>query len=99
VSRRPQCGRYLTLDNLSALAAARDDPHTFVGDAKGFTVIDEVQKAPALFAAIKHAVDERREPGRFLLTGSADVFMLPDAAESRSQGSAHGHNEALLRAA
>lgn len=75
-------GCYLTLDNLSALAAARDDPHGFVGDATGLTVIDEVQKAPDLFAAIKHAVDARRQAGRFLLTGSADVFMLPDAAES-----------------
>jgi predicted AAA+ superfamily ATPase len=45
-------------------------------------VIDEVQKASALFPAIKRAVDRDRSPGRFLLTGSANVLMLPKISES-----------------
>ncbi len=45
-------------------------------------VIDEVQKAPELFPAIKIAVDRDPRPGRFLLTGSADVLALPTIAES-----------------
>ena len=45
-------------------------------------MLDEVQSAPALFHAIKREVDRLPVPGRFLLTGSANVFMLPTAAES-----------------
>lgn len=75
-------GRYLTLDDATVLAAAQADPMSLVAQHDGLLVIDEVQKAPQLFAAIKHRVDRRRQPGRFLLTGSADVFMLPTAAES-----------------
>ena len=45
-------------------------------------IMDEIQKAPALLPAIKLAVDRRREPGRFLLTGSADVLALPRVSES-----------------
>lgn len=45
-------------------------------------MIDEVQSAPALLPAIKQEVDRRPVAGRFLLTGSANVFMLPNAAES-----------------
>ncbi|MDB5967582.1 MAG: hypothetical protein JWQ90_32 [Hydrocarboniphaga sp.] len=75
-------GRYLTLDDPTALAAATADPASFIAGAKDLLVIDEVQKAPGLFAAIKRSVDKDRRPGRFLLTGSADIFMLPGAAES-----------------
>lgn len=74
--------RYLTLDDPTALAAALADPAGFVADQDGLLAIDEVQKAPGLFPAIKREVDRRRRPGRFLLTGSADVMMLPGIAES-----------------
>lgn len=77
-----QTGRYFTLDDPTALAAAQSDPVSFIGDEQGLLIIDEVQKAPGLFAAIKRSVDRNRRPGRFLLTGSADVLMLPSAAES-----------------
>ncbi|HET8747802.1 MAG TPA: ATP-binding protein [Ramlibacter sp.] len=76
-------GRYLTLDDPTQLAAARGDPASFVAYGQdALLVIDEVQKAPELFAAIKRSVDRDRRPGRFLLTGSADVLTLPQAAES-----------------
>lgn len=45
-------------------------------------ILDEVQRAPELFLAIKAAVDRDRRPGRFLLTGSANVLLLPDIADS-----------------
>jgi len=45
-------------------------------------VIDEVQKATELFVAIKASVDRDRQPGRFLLTGSANVLVLPRLSES-----------------
>ncbi|MFQ5729574.1 MAG: ATP-binding protein [Waddliaceae bacterium] len=65
------------------LAAARSDPQGFL---KGFKhnclIIDEVQRAPEIFFAIKLSVDEDRQPGRFLLTGSANVLFLPQLADS-----------------
>jgi len=74
--------RYLTLDDPTLFSAANDDPSTFVSGLRGRVIIDEVQRAPGLFRAIKAEVDRERTPGRFLLTGSADVLMLPRLSES-----------------
>ncbi|MBI4265381.1 MAG: ATP-binding protein [Acidobacteria bacterium] len=71
-----------SLDDLSVLAAAQADPAAFVSSPGGLLIIDEVQRAPALLPAIKLAVDRRRAPGRFLLTGSANVLTLPKVSES-----------------
>lgn len=75
-------GRYLTLDDPATAGLASSDPSALVRGADTFTVIDEVQHAPELFPAIKRAVDADGRPGRFLLTGSANVFLLPRLAES-----------------
>ena len=74
--------RYLTLDDQATLAAARGDPAGFIAGLDGPVTLDEVQRAPELFLAIKASVDRHREPGRFLLTGSANVLLLPDIADS-----------------
>lgn len=74
--------QYLTLDDATVLAAAMGDPAGFVAGLSGPVVLDEVQRAPGLFLAIKASVDRDRQPGRFLLTGSADVFLLPTLADS-----------------
>lgn len=74
--------RYLTLDDAVVLSAARSDAAGFLSGLEGPIVLDEVQRAPALFLAIKAAVDRDRRPGRFLLTGSADVMLLPKVSES-----------------
>ena len=55
-------------------------------------VIDEIQRAPQLLLAIKESVDEDRRPGRFLLTGSANLMALPTVADSLA-----GRMETLLR--
>ncbi len=73
---------YLTLDDSAVLGAVRADPEGFVAGLAGPVAIDEVQLAPALFPAIKASVDRNREPGRFLLTGSANVLLLPTISES-----------------
>jgi predicted AAA+ superfamily ATPase len=72
--------RYLSLDDATTLAAASSDPGSFVEGLDGPHVIDEVQRAPALLRAIKASVDRDRSPGRFVLTGSADVLTLPKVA-------------------
>lgn len=72
---------YLTLDDQTTLLAAHHDP---VGLIRSFphAVIDEVQRAPELLLAIKRLVDDDRCPGRFLLTGSANIMALPTVADS-----------------
>lgn len=72
---------YVTLDDLTVLDAARSDPVGFIRGL-GHATIDEIQRAPDLLLAIKKTVDEDERPGRFLLTGSANVLTLPRVAES-----------------
>jgi len=73
--------RYLTMDDQLTLLSAREDP---VGMVRSLdrAVIDEVQRAPGLLLAIKKSVDDDRRPGRFLLTGSANLMALPAVADS-----------------
>src|ERR1039457_251225 len=74
--------QYLTFDDPSILAAAKRDPSGFVSGLNTPVILDEVQHVPEVFPVIKLAVDRRREPGRFLLTGSANVLLLPKLSES-----------------
>ncbi len=75
--------QYVTLDNITILEAAKFDPRAFVRQYAGKKlVIDEIQRAPELLLAIKEIVDEKRVPGNFFLTGSANVMLLPKVAES-----------------
>ncbi len=74
--------RYLTLDDPMPRAMAVDDPQGFVQAYSGPIIVDEVQRAPGLFLALKASVDRDRRPGRFLLTGSANVLSLPKIADS-----------------
>lgn len=101
---------YVTLDDATQLAAARSDAKGFLLGLGDRAVIDEVQKAPELFPAIKMSVDQDRRPGRFLLTGSANVLLLPQISESLagrmeiltlwplSQGEISGRQETFLEA-
>jgi len=73
--------RYLTLDDELTLLSARNDPVGLIRSLDR-AVIDEIQRAPQLLLAIKKSVDEDRRPGRFLLTGSANLMALPTVADS-----------------
>ncbi|TBW34575.1 ATP-binding protein [Azotobacter chroococcum] len=73
---------YYTFDDPAVLAAVQADPFGFINALKGPVCLDEVQRAPGVFLAIKAAVDRERTPGRFLLTGSANVLLLPQIADS-----------------
>jgi predicted AAA+ superfamily ATPase len=74
--------RYFNLDDDVLRGAAEDDPMGFVGDLPDRAILDEVQRVPALFTALKSAIDSDRSPGRFLLTGSANVLLVPNLADS-----------------
>lgn len=73
---------YLTFDDASYIEAARYDPIGFVNRLSKNVILDEVQHVPDLFRAIKLSVDSNRKPGRFLMTGSANILMLPKLSES-----------------
>lgn len=73
---------YITFDDDVLRAAAKADPVGFVGDLGEKVILDEVQRVPELFTSLKAAVDRDRRPGRFILTGSANVLLLPNLADS-----------------
>ena len=73
---------YYTLDDTSMLNAMRQDPAIFLNAQEKSIVIDEIQRAPELFIPLKHIVDQKRKPGHFVLTGSANVLNLPRLSES-----------------
>jgi len=72
---------YLTLDDELTLLSAREDPVGMIRNLDR-AVIDEIQRVPQLLLAIKKSVDEDRRPGRFLLTGSANLMALAAVADS-----------------
>ena len=73
---------FVSLDNATYLKLAQEDPQGFLDSLPEFVTIDEVQRVPNLFLAIKRSVDHDRRPGRFLLTGSANLYQLPQMADS-----------------
>jgi predicted AAA+ superfamily ATPase len=78
----PRGYAYFSFDDDVALAGATADPAGFVADLPERAILDEVQRVPGIFMALKTAVDRHRTPGRFLLTGSANVLLVPKLADS-----------------
>jgi predicted AAA+ superfamily ATPase len=77
----PGTRRYASLDDLDVLDAARRDPEVLLG-GPGPVTLDEVQREPTLLNAVKRAIDRDRTPGRFLLTGSANLLLMKRVSES-----------------
>jgi uncharacterized protein len=73
--------RYATLDDIETLERAEREPDALLRGTTPIT-IDEVQRAPSLLLAVKRAVDRERIPGRFVLTGSADLRLMKAVSES-----------------
>ncbi len=102
--------RYISLDDIATLGLAKSSPKNFIQVMDGPVIIDEIQRAPELFLPIKESVDKLRKPGRFILTGSANVLTLPKLADSLagrmevytlwplSQGELRGHQESFIDA-
>ncbi len=70
-------------DDAATRAEAEDDPSAFVRRAPRM-IIDEVQRVPQILLAIKAEVDRelQQTPGRFVLTGSANLLMMKQVADS-----------------
>jgi predicted AAA+ superfamily ATPase len=73
---------YITLDDENLLKLAREDGPGFIQSLPRYVILDEVQRAPNLMLAIKKSVDEDRLPGRFLLTGSANLMLMEQTQDS-----------------
>jgi hypothetical protein len=88
LARRDYPAEYVSFDNVTHMEAAYANPESFLRQRKGSVIIDEVQLVPELFRALKIIVDETRlgdkeqSNGRFLLTGSANIMVLPKLSDS-----------------
>lgn len=74
--------RYVSFDDDATRTAAKADPVGFVARLPAKSILDEVQRVPEIFTSLKAAIDARRAPGRFILTGSANVLLVPHLADS-----------------
>ncbi|MEO8539654.1 MAG: ATP-binding protein [bacterium] len=105
-------GAYLTLDDPATFDQARADPTAFVARSDSrLLIVDEAQRLPDLFLAVKRNVDRDGRPGRILLTGSANYLTMPQVSESLagrveivslgtlSQGEIEGTREGFVDAA
>jgi predicted AAA+ superfamily ATPase len=73
---------YISFDDDTQRLAAQVDPIGFIQSLPELVTLDEIQRVPELFTAIKARVDQDRKPGSFILTGSANVLLLPKLADS-----------------
>jgi hypothetical protein len=81
VTLSPGKRRYYSLDDLDVQELARRDPAALLEGSQPVT-LDEVQREPDLLSAVKRAIDRKRSPGQFLLTGSANLSMMQGVSES-----------------
>ena len=72
---------FVSLDEHNFYQTAGADPDGFVASLPEAATLDEVQRVPALLSAIKRVVDQDLRPARFLLTGSANLLLLPAVSE------------------
>ena len=73
---------YITFDDTVVREGAQADPVGFVAGLPERAILDEVQRVPEIFAALKAEVDRHRLPGRFILTGSSNVLLVPTLSDS-----------------
>ena len=73
---------FFSLDSGNHYRTAREDPAGFVRNLPARVTLDEIQRVPELLPEIKLAVDADDRPGRFLLTSSANLLLLPKVTES-----------------
>jgi uncharacterized protein len=74
--------RYFSFDVDGLRHSAQQDPSGFVAGLPERVILDEVQRVPELFTTLKDVIDRQRKPGRFILTGSANVLLVPTLADS-----------------
>ncbi|MCU0224482.1 MAG: ATP-binding protein [Acidobacteria bacterium] len=78
---RPDSASYFDLEDPRSLARL-DEPMTALGALRGLVVIDEIQRRPELFPALRVLADRRPLPARFLILGSASPDLLRQSSET-----------------
>lgn len=73
---------YVTLDDIATYQSAKTDPKGFILSLQKPVVIDEIQRVPELFVAIKEQIDQDRTPGQFILTGSSNLQGFRNLSDS-----------------
>jgi len=73
---------YFTFDDQETRLIAQQDPKGFISDCSAHTIIDEIQRVPELFLTLKQSIDLNRKPGRFILTGSANLLLVPEFTDA-----------------
>lgn len=73
---------YFTFDDEITYLSAKNNLTSFISDIPKPVILDEVQRIPEIFLAIKSDVDKNRIPGRYLLTGSANPLLIPRMGDS-----------------
>jgi hypothetical protein len=74
--------RYVSLEAPDTRALARSDPRGFLESLRAGAILDEVQRAPDLLSYLQVEVDREARPGRFVLTGSANLALLESVTQS-----------------
>lgn len=100
---------YITFDDIDILHTAKLNTQSYLENIPKPVVLDEIQRIPEIFVAVKANVDRDRKPGQYLLTGSANVLLLPNLSDSLagrmeittlwplSQGEILGQKETFLK--
>ena len=73
---------YLDLERPSDMSRLADPEALFAANTNRMICIDEIQRVPELFPVMRHAIDQDRTPGRFLILGSASKDLIRQTSES-----------------
>jgi hypothetical protein len=74
--------QYVNLESPDVRAFVQDDPRGFFAMYPSGAIIDEIQRAPQLVSYLQPLVDERKEPGLFILTGSQQFEVMTTIGQS-----------------
>ena len=73
---------YVSLEDIDMRELAHDDPRSFLQRYSNHVILDEVQRVPELFSYMQRVMDERNEPGQFILSGSQNFLLLNSISQS-----------------
>lgn len=74
--------RYISLENPDTRSFATDDPIGFLNQYNEKVIFDEVQRVPALFSYIQGRVDESKQMGQYILSGSQNFHLLSSITQT-----------------
>ncbi len=74
--------KYVSLENIDTRHRASQDPRGFLKDTGPFVILDEVQRVPELFSYLQELVDEKQDPGQYILTGSSQFLLMESISQS-----------------